>query len=104
MGHWGFQYYMESFGARAVVLQDPPHQPGDYLVENSNNLILFEIRPEFVTSREVIQIPMKLGITTTQGELGAGFYSSDTGPLPFAIGAVPPERYELIRLGSKSGP
>jgi 4-amino-4-deoxy-L-arabinose transferase-like glycosyltransferase len=102
-GHWGFQYYMESFGAHAVVVNDPPHQPGDYLavVESSR---LFEMRPEFVASRDVIEIPMRLGITTAQGRLGAGFYSADSGPLPFAIGPVPPERYELTRLSPRTEP
>jgi len=100
MGHWGFQYYMESFGARAVVVNDPPHLPGDYLAV-AESARLFEMRPEFVTSRNVIEIPMHVGITTAQNQLGAGFYSADTGPLPFAVGPVPPERYELIRLGRK---
>jgi 4-amino-4-deoxy-L-arabinose transferase-like glycosyltransferase len=101
LGHWGFQYYMESFGARAVVVDDPPHKPGDFLV-TAGDRSLFELRPEFATSREIIEIPMRLGITTIRSELGAGFYSSDLGPLPFAVGPVPPERYELIRLGPKS--
>ena len=104
MGHWGFQYYMESYGARPVVIEDPPRQPGDYVVEVRNNLRLLEMRPQFVASRDVIQIPVNLGITTIQSELGAGFYSSDSGPLPFAIGAVPPERYDLLRLGPGTGP
>jgi 4-amino-4-deoxy-L-arabinose transferase-like glycosyltransferase len=103
LGHWGFQYYMESFGARPVVVDDPPHRPGDFLATAGDRL-LFEVRPTFVASREVIEIPMRLGITTAQGRLGAGFYSSDLGPLPFAVGAVPPERYELIRFGPKSIP
>jgi hypothetical protein len=97
-GHWGFQYYMESFGARPVVLDDPPHRAGDFLAVDEH-LVLFEMRPKFVTSREVIQIPMRLGISTIQSQLGAGFYSFDSGPLPFAVGPVAPERYELIRLG-----
>ncbi len=101
-GHWGFQYYMESHGAHAVVLDDPPHRPGDFLALGGTTE-LFEIRPQFVASRDVIQIPMHLGITTAQADLGAGFYSFDSGPLPFAIGPVPPERYELIRLGSAPG-
>ncbi len=101
MGHWGFQYYMESFGARAVVIYDPPQRPGDYLAVAENGK-LFEMRPEFIASRDVFQFPVRLGITTIQSKLGAGFYSSDLGPLPFAIGPVPPERYELIRLGPKS--
>jgi 4-amino-4-deoxy-L-arabinose transferase-like glycosyltransferase len=103
MGHWGFQYYMESFGARAVVVDDPPQRPGDFLAVAGNDR-LFEMRPEFVSSRDVIQISMRLGITTIQCELGTGFYSSDLGPLPFAIGAIPPERYELIRLGPRIAP
>ena len=103
MGHWGFQYYMESFGAHAVAVNDPPHQPGDFLAV-AESARLFEMRPEFVASRDVIEIPMRLGITTAQNQLGAGFYSADTGPLPFAIGPVPPERYELLRLGQKSVP
>jgi 4-amino-4-deoxy-L-arabinose transferase-like glycosyltransferase len=101
LGHWGFQYYMESFGARPVAVDDPPHKPGDFLATAGDRL-LFEVRPEFVASREAIEIPMLLGITTAQAKLGAGFYSSDLGPLPFAVGPVLPERYELIRLGPKS--
>jgi hypothetical protein len=103
MGHWGFQYYMESFGARPVVVNDPPHQPGDFLAI-ANNDRLFEIRPSFVSSRDIIQTPMRLGITTVQRELGTGFYSSDLGPLPFAIGPVLPERYQLIQLGPRLTP
>jgi hypothetical protein len=30
--------------------------------------------------------------------LGAGFYASVWGPLPFAFGEVPPERYLIARL------
>jgi 4-amino-4-deoxy-L-arabinose transferase-like glycosyltransferase len=100
MGHWGFQYYMESFGATAVVINDPPRHPGDYIAVDESSLLLLEMRPEFVASRDMIQIPMPLGISTAQNTLGAGFYSSDLGPLPFAIGPVPPQRYELIRLGA----
>jgi hypothetical protein len=100
MGHWGFQYYMESFGATAVVINDPPRRPADYIAVDENSLLLLEIWPQFIASRDLIQIPMPLGITTAQGTLGAGFYSSDLGPLPFAIGPVPPERYDLIRLGT----
>ena len=103
LGHWGFQYYMESFGARAVVVNDPPHWSGDFLAM-AGDRSLFDVRPEVVASRDVIQIPMRLGIATIQSELGTGFYSSDLGPLPFAIGPVRPERYELIRFGTKSIP
>jgi|CZKJ01.1.fsa_nt_gi 4-amino-4-deoxy-L-arabinose transferase-like glycosyltransferase len=99
-GHWGFQYYMESFAARPVVLDDPPYRTGDFLAV-AGQTVLFEIRPKFVASREIFQTPIRLGITTIQSGMGAGFYSFESGPLPFAIGPVPPERYELIRLGTR---
>ncbi|MFZ0817931.1 MAG: hypothetical protein WAM78_20570, partial [Candidatus Sulfotelmatobacter sp.] len=99
MGHWGFQYYMESFGAHAVVVDNPPSRAGDFLAVAARDK-LFEVRPQFVTSCEVIQISMNLGITTAQRELGTGFYGADWGPLPFAIGPVQPERYTLIHLRS----
>jgi hypothetical protein len=98
-GHWGFQYYMESIGARPLVVADPPRRPGDYFAEVGNALNLIEMRPPFVSSRDVIRIPMRLGIATAQNRLGAGFYSADQGPLPFAIGPVPDERYDLLLLG-----
>jgi len=100
-GHWGFQYYMELLGAHPVVVNDPPHRPGDYLAV-AGDRAFFELRPRFITSSDVIQVPVNLGITTTESNLGAGFYSSDLGPLPFAFGPVPPERYTLLRLGTKS--
>jgi len=103
-GHWGFQYYMESFGAHAVLIDDPPHQSGDYVVEVENNVRILETRPEFVASRDVIRIPVNLGITTISNQLGTGFYSSELGPLPFAFGGVPPERYALLKLGRKAAP
>ena len=103
MGHWGFQYYMESFGARPVVVQEPPSRPGDFLAEVENSLSLVDIRPEYISSRDVFRIPIRLGITAMQGKLGAGFYASDVGPLPFAIGRVPDERYELLHLGPYHG-
>jgi hypothetical protein len=84
------------------VVDDPPQRPGDFVAIAGIDR-LFELRPEYVSSRVAIQIPMRLGITTIQRELGTGFYSSDLGPLPFAIGSVPPERYELIGLGPRSG-
>jgi 4-amino-4-deoxy-L-arabinose transferase-like glycosyltransferase len=102
LGHWGFQYYMESFGAHAVVVNDPPRRPEDYIAIAETSR-LFEVRPEFVASHEVVQIPMSLGITPSSIELGAGFYSADWGPLPFALGPVPLERYELIRLRTGCG-
>lgn len=101
-GHWGFQYYMESFGARPIDLNHLSYEAGDSIAF-FNNFLLFEVRPEFLASRDIIEIEIPRRTTTLQPKLGAGFYSSEWGPLPFAIGTVPPERYYLVRLarGSK---
>ena len=46
----------------------------------------------------MIQIGMPYGVSTMQKSMGAGFHSSDNGPLPFAIGPIPAQRYDLLRL------
>jgi 4-amino-4-deoxy-L-arabinose transferase-like glycosyltransferase len=102
-GHWGFQYYMQSLGSRPVDLEHLDFQPGDFLVIPGNNVTLFDVRPKFVASQKVIETRIPSGIATVQGKLGAGFYSSDWGPLPFAIGRVPAERYILLRFGPAMG-
>jgi hypothetical protein len=102
-GHWGFQYYMQSLAARPVDLEHLEFRPGDFLVIPDNGVTLFDVRPRFVASRKVIETRMPSGIATMQGALGAGFYSSDWGPLPFAIGRVPAERYILLQFGPAIG-
>ena len=95
LGHWGFQYYMEQGGAKAVDVLHTTLQPGDVLVIPENNdlsripLEGFQLvqRLEFVPSQW-------LGIMSRA--VGAGFYSSGFGPLPFAIGSLPPERYFVL--------
>lgn len=101
-GHWGFQYYMQAYGAHPVDISNfsSNFHTGDFVVMPKNNTNLFEIAPQFITSREVIELPMPGRAATMCPELGAGFYSSVWGPLPFAIGSVTPERYSLLRLGN----
>ena len=99
-GHWGFQYYMQAYGAQPVDISNfsSSFHADDFVVLPKNNTNLFEIAPEFIASREVIELPMLRGAATMCPELGAGFYSSVWGPLPFAIGPVTPEHYTLLRL------
>ena len=100
-GHWGFQYYMQALGARPVDVSSfsSSFHEGDFVVLPKNNTNLFEIAPEFVASKELIELQMPRRAATMCPELGAGFYSSVWGPLPFAIGRATPERYTLLRLG-----
>jgi 4-amino-4-deoxy-L-arabinose transferase-like glycosyltransferase len=97
-GHWGFQYYMESLGARPLDFGNPQLAPGDFVVIPQNNIQLKDIPAQYVAARESIELPQNIGATTISSELGAGFYSSYWGPLPYAVGPVQPERYWIIQL------
>jgi len=102
-GHWGFQYYMESFGARAMEQGEYGSHPGDLIVIPENNTNSFEIL-ENTTIERTVAVELHSWIATMSTELGAGFYSSVWGPLPFAIGRVPDERYYLLRVVQRAEP
>ena len=96
-GHWGFQYYMESFGARPLEQGESGSHPGDLIVVPVNNTNPFNIA-EKTELLETVEIEVPSRVTTISTELGAGFYSSAWGPLPFAIGHIPNERYYMVRV------
>jgi 4-amino-4-deoxy-L-arabinose transferase-like glycosyltransferase len=97
-GHWGLQYYLQSAGAWPLDSDRLDLVPGDLLIvpeENSN--------AELVTSKiadlhEALKLTGPHGLATLNINLGAGFYSSQWGPLPFAFGSVPPEKYFVYVL------
>ncbi len=95
-GHWGFQYYMQLHGTQPYDQKTNLSKPGEILIMPGNNSNLFEVPSDLIT--HVIELPMPRGVTTSNGTSGAGFYSSVWGPLPFAFGPVPPERYSFVRL------
>jgi hypothetical protein len=103
-GHWGFQYYMEQLGARAVDFKNFTPPPGDILVMPLHNTYISEPPPEIVARRDVLSIPNSSWLTTWNAAVGAGFYSSVAGPLPFAFGNIPAESlfvYELKAAAAK---
>jgi hypothetical protein len=55
------------------------------------------MKPQFIASAELLAIPLHQQMATMRWELGAVFYSTHWGPLPFATGNVPPERYYILR-------
>jgi len=100
-GHWGFQYYMEALGAKAVNLAAPSAKEGDILVVPENNSNVYWPKENWSILVETIQVPSSRGIATMRSELGAGFYADEIGPLPFAVGEVPPERYFVFRIAAR---
>jgi len=99
-GHWGFQYYMQKLGALPVNYKHPKQRPGDILVVPMNNTDASEASPDIVLHHNVITLPNSSLITTWHAELGAGFYASVLGPLPFAFGDVPAEQVFVYELKS----
>jgi 4-amino-4-deoxy-L-arabinose transferase-like glycosyltransferase len=97
-GHWGFQYYMELFGAHPLDLVKQNASAADLIVLPGNNSNRVSFPEGMIASGDWVTIDTKQWVTTLHSDRAAGFYSSVWGPLPFAFGPVPPEAYRLIRL------
>ena len=97
-GHWGFQYYMEHMGALPVDAQDFQIRPGDFVAVPENNARFAGFPPDMAFQNEaVLELPNSSWAATLSWQLGAGFYSSYWGPLPFAFGPAPAEHYVLVK-------
>lgn len=94
-GHWGFQYYMEKKGATALDLQHLHLNQGDHIAMPSDNSNVYELK-EPVAELETFSIPGGGWLTTMNKEIGAGFYASLWGPLPFAFGQVPQQTVTIF--------
>jgi hypothetical protein len=98
-GHWGFQYYMEQAGAKPVDDQNFQTRPGDLVVEPEDNTEVAGLpRTQPFHVEKLLAFPNPTGASTMCWRLGAGFYSSSWGPLPFAFGPVPLERFAMVRV------
>ena len=98
-GHWGFQYYMQQLGAKPADARLSSFRSGDIVIIPENTTNSFGPPPRFtLTETAVSTYPLRGCLATMSQPLGAGFYASVWGSLPFAFGAVPPERYLIARL------
>ncbi len=97
-GHWGFQYYMESFGFAALDVKQSPVKPGDILALPENNTGIGLPNAGAIARRETLDVAGPSFLTTMNVSVAAGFYASVRGPLPFAFGKVPPEKVFLYFL------
>ncbi|HEV2842423.1 MAG TPA: glycosyltransferase family 39 protein [Chthoniobacterales bacterium] len=97
-GHWGFQYYAQTSGFRAFDSTNPQTRPGDLMILPFNNTNLKPIPENTFERIAIIEMPVSPWITTMGRAVGAGFYTDIVGPLPFAFGAVPPEKYYVVRF------
>jgi 4-amino-4-deoxy-L-arabinose transferase-like glycosyltransferase len=90
-GRWGLEYYLRTYGGKTLVVDDVRVGDRVALPERANIEKLLPGR-EYEATHEVL-IPRQGKYQTMFA--GAGFYSSLFGPLPFAIGDAPADRYLL---------
>ncbi len=95
-GHWGFQHYMESAGASPLDFLRSRLAPGDRIAIPSNNTNVVVPQGEALGQLEILELPVLPFLATLSPDLGAGFYLDVWGPLPFAFGRVPRERYVVL--------
>jgi len=102
-GHWGFQYYMESFGAKPLDVYNSIIEKGDILITPSNNTNVIPLpeMPEVLKPVEKARLMPCKWLTTVSLKSGAGFYSDEKGPLPFFFGKINPEEYIISRAHRK---
>lgn len=98
--HWGFQYYMELLGARAVDYADSTMQRGDAFVTpvNNCNMVPPDGSRRAMEAFELVECKELTAcrwLTTVSRPLGAGFYDGFWGCMPFCFGPVPPEEYPI---------
>jgi hypothetical protein len=100
-GHWGFQYYMDLGGAKAVDFDHPWFATGDVMIIPANNANTSVIDPKWVSASDIVEFPAASWIRTISPGTGAGFYSSVFGSLPFVFGAPDGERYTRVVIGGR---
>jgi hypothetical protein len=95
-GHWGFQYYMEKLGAKALDRDDLHLSPNEVIVVPVENSCLFPLPGDQVAPWSEHEFTASKWLTTMGA--GAGYYSDGWGPLPFVFCSVPAEKYLVFRV------
>ena len=100
VGHWGFQYYMERNGFKALDFLKAKLEKDDLIIVPISNTNVYP--PERLqTLMKIIEsdrvfVDFKRGFFSLMHK--AGFYLSTFGPLPYAPHAQFSETYQLYRV------
>jgi 4-amino-4-deoxy-L-arabinose transferase-like glycosyltransferase len=97
-GHWGFQYYLELLGGRALDYKNPAVAKGDVIVVPSNNSYTLPVPPALAIPAGSYRFDAASLFSTMSYATGAGFYSDSRGSLPFVAGAAPSEVYQAYSV------
>lgn len=97
-GHWGFQYYMEPLGFKAVDYWASGLSPGDIVVVSVNNTNIRDLPEDASELRDTMKLGGGRLLTTASMKARAGFYCNDYGPLAYAFGTVPADEYRVYDI------
>lgn len=98
-GHWGFQHYMDEYGAEAVDFNKSVLEPGDIVAVPTNNTNLRPMDRGAVARIDRKVYPAsRLGATMAK-DLATGFYMGGPGvALPWRLGTAHEEAYLAATL------
>lgn len=97
-GHWGFQYYMERLGAKALDRQNLRLASNEAIIVPLGNSYLFPLPRDRVVFLFVYKAQGSKWVATMNAPFGAGYYSDGWGPLPYVFCSVPAEQYLVFRV------
>jgi len=95
-GHWGFQYYMEQRGAKALDSRLTLLKPKDIVIIPSEGVSTFDMSTNLMRFVGTFEYAPNPHFSTTSLSAGAGFYAAVIGPFPFSLGRIEPERYYVF--------
>jgi hypothetical protein len=92
-GHWGFQYYLEAFGARALDLKNSQLHAGDFVLLPFDSRGYYDNSIRRLRCLETRRYAGDARCAVMNHSRGAGFYASAFGPMPFVLGIIPPQNF-----------
>lgn len=95
-GHWGFQYYMQKWGARPFERGHSNFGAGNVFVGSFPDFELSQIPLSQASEREELACNRLRVVSTSALGRGASFYSSFGGPLPWVVSEIPPKRFYAV--------
>ncbi len=96
-GHWGFQYYMQEFGAQEIDFNRSKLFKGDVIISPEHNTNLQNLNSVAPTTNMVEFWPRAF-FAVSSPKHGAGFYSSIGGPVPFTLGPGETEQFTIRNM------
>ncbi len=106
-GHWGFQYYMDKaqempgFDTRSIYAATAVNQ-GDKLIIPNNNSNPVSVPTGLAIQVNRLNLPVCSWVCLMHYKVGAGFYSSMYGRLPYLFGSGPSESYDIFLVSQPS--